>query len=188
MEDSHVKTEPSAERKALGYKSWKKKYRKMRIVFDQKMQTGEDLHKQEAKTAATVKRLAVENDRLLDILLEINNSAQIPFEKRVDVALKPSSDAKAPILAIDRERGSEKRAALKKLEELLTAVPHIKYAAAKGAHSSMIDDLTVADGESHPASFLTADDVDDYIFAPSLFAPTSPEPYKCHQLASQTRA
>lgn len=62
MEDAQLKTEPSAERKAIGYKSWKKKYRKMRIVFDQKMQTGEDLHKQEAKTAATVKRLAVENE------------------------------------------------------------------------------------------------------------------------------
>ncbi len=62
MEDSQPKTEPSADRKAVGYKSWKKKYRKMRIVFDHKMQSGEELHKQEAKTAATVKRLAVENE------------------------------------------------------------------------------------------------------------------------------
>lgn len=65
MEDSQPKTEPSAERKAVGYKSWKKKYRKMRIVFDQKMQSGEELHKQEAKTAQTVKRLAVENEYVI---------------------------------------------------------------------------------------------------------------------------
>lgn len=44
------------------YKSWKKKYRKMRIGFDKHMQDGEDLHKQEAKAAAIVKRLAVENE------------------------------------------------------------------------------------------------------------------------------
>lgn len=81
------------------------------------------------------------------------------------MALAPSGDAKAPTLAIDRDHASEKAAALKKLEELLTAVPHTNYAAAKGAHASMIEDLTVADGESHPASFLTADDVDDYIFS-----------------------
>lgn len=47
---------------ASTYKSWKKKYRKMRIGFDRNMQDGEDLHKQEAKAAAIVKRLAVENE------------------------------------------------------------------------------------------------------------------------------
>lgn len=81
------------------------------------------------------------------------------------MALPPNDDAKAPTLAIDRDHASTKAAALKKLEELLTAVPHTSYAAAKGAHASLIEDLTVADGESHPASFLTADDVDDYIFS-----------------------
>ncbi|ATY65385.1 hypothetical protein A9K55_002064 [Cordyceps militaris] len=165
MEELQPKTEPSAERKALRYKSWKKKYRKMRIVFDQKMQSGEELHKQEAKASATAKRLAVENDRLLDILLDINNCAQIPLDKRIDVALPPRGDVKAPTLAIDRDHASEKAAALKKLSELLNAVPHINYAAAKSAHAAIIEDLTVAAGESHPASFLTADDVDDYIFA-----------------------
>lgn len=44
------------------YKSWKKKYRKMRIGFDKHMQEGEELHRQEAKAAAIVKRLAVENE------------------------------------------------------------------------------------------------------------------------------
>ncbi|KAM3536195.1 hypothetical protein MY4038_000661 [Beauveria bassiana] len=164
MEDLQPKTEPSAERKAVGYKSWKKKYRKMRIVFDQKMQTGEELHKHEAKTSATVKRLAVENDRLLDILLDINNCPQIPLDKRIDVALTPNGDVKAPTLAIDRNHASEKAAALKKLEELLTAVPHTNYATAKSANAPIIEDLTLGAGESHPVSFLTPDDVDDYIF------------------------
>jgi hypothetical protein len=45
-----------------GYKSYKKKYRKMRIVFEQKMMDSEDIVKQEAKAQATVKRLATENE------------------------------------------------------------------------------------------------------------------------------
>uniref|UniRef100_A0A8H7K5S1 INO80 complex subunit 3 N-terminal domain-containing protein n=1 Tax=Bionectria ochroleuca TaxID=29856 RepID=A0A8H7K5S1_BIOOC len=75
MVESPVKTEgDAAPRPKAGYKSWKKKYRKMRISFEHKMHEGEDIFKQEAKAQATVKRLAIENDRLLDILLEINNS------------------------------------------------------------------------------------------------------------------
>lgn len=44
------------------YKSWKKKYRKMRITFDQKMHDGEELHKQEQKALAMAKRIAIENE------------------------------------------------------------------------------------------------------------------------------
>lgn len=44
------------------YKSWKKKYRKMRITFDQKMQECEELHKEEQKALALAKRIAIENE------------------------------------------------------------------------------------------------------------------------------
>ena len=44
------------------YRSWKKKYRKMRIVFDQKMHEGEELHKLEQKALATVRRLAIQKE------------------------------------------------------------------------------------------------------------------------------
>lgn len=62
MADSPAKADGGSERRPAGYKSWKKKYRKMRIVFDQKMHECEELHKQEAKAASTVKRLAIENE------------------------------------------------------------------------------------------------------------------------------
>lgn len=61
MSESPIKAEDGAavERKAApaaaGYKSWKKKYRKMRIRFDGKMHDGEELHKQEARASAMVK-------------------------------------------------------------------------------------------------------------------------------------
>jgi hypothetical protein len=44
------------------YKSWKKKYRKMRHVFDQKMADCEELHRQELKAQALIKRIAIENE------------------------------------------------------------------------------------------------------------------------------
>ncbi|KAH6986204.1 IEC3 subunit of the Ino80 complex, chromatin re-modelling-domain-containing protein [Ilyonectria sp. MPI-CAGE-AT-0026] len=164
MDDSPVKTEGGAARHRAGYKSWKKKYRKMRIVFDQKMHDGEELHKQEAKAAALVKRLAVENDRLLDILLEVNNSPQIPPEKQIDLSLEPSSDSTATILPLDRDRATRKNEAAKKLEDLLSNVPHSSYNHAKEALPAIVDDLKAPEGESHPADFLSADDVDNYIY------------------------
>lgn len=44
------------------YRSWKKKYRKMRVVFDQKMQEGEALYKLEQEALRTARRLAVEKE------------------------------------------------------------------------------------------------------------------------------
>ena len=44
------------------YKSWKKKYRKMRITFDERMRTSEELHQVEQKAMRTAKRLAIENE------------------------------------------------------------------------------------------------------------------------------
>lgn len=58
----NVKGINSGDAGKAGYKSWKKKYRKMRITFDRKMHDSEELHKQEEKASAIVKRLAIENE------------------------------------------------------------------------------------------------------------------------------
>ena len=44
------------------YRSWKKKYRKLRLVFDQKMADGEELYRLEQKAVATVRRLAIQKE------------------------------------------------------------------------------------------------------------------------------
>lgn len=44
------------------YKSYKKKYRKLRLQFDQNVQESEDLHRTEQKAIRTMKRLAIENE------------------------------------------------------------------------------------------------------------------------------
>lgn len=65
--DRGVKTEEGAEDTKMAdakatYKSWKKKYCKMRIVFEQKREELGKLHAQEAKARATVKRIAIQNE------------------------------------------------------------------------------------------------------------------------------
>jgi hypothetical protein len=66
--DRGVKTEDDSHDSRImpdskpSYRSWKKKYRKMRVIFERKMQDGEALYKLEQKALETTKRLAVENE------------------------------------------------------------------------------------------------------------------------------
>ncbi len=59
MEDGATNDIKTADGKP-SYKSWKKKYRKMRITFDQKMHEGEQLYLQEQKAFETTNRLGVQ--------------------------------------------------------------------------------------------------------------------------------
>jgi hypothetical protein len=72
MDDRHIKAEPGLRDHSNddtqmvdpkpSYKSWKKKYRKMRLQFDQRMQHSEELHREEQNALRTAKRLAIENE------------------------------------------------------------------------------------------------------------------------------
>ncbi|KAK4211118.1 IEC3 subunit of the Ino80 complex, chromatin re-modelling-domain-containing protein [Rhypophila decipiens] len=156
------------------YRSWKKKYRKMRIKFDQNMRRGEELYKKEQKALATARRLAIQKDRLLDLLLDVNNSPQIPPEKRFDLSLDPPSEEDdALVLDVDRPytppHGDRPAKSYKKL---LTEVPHSSYATAAEQFPSLLADLQAgrdspadaSQGISHPPSFLTADEIDNYLY------------------------
>ncbi|KAF6844900.1 hypothetical protein CMUS01_00697 [Colletotrichum musicola] len=148
------------------YKSWKKKYRKMRIKFDQKMHDCEDLHRQESKALATAKRIAIENDRTLELLLDLNASAQIPADKRIDLSLEPSADTPFPPLDIDVDTipADTPDRPTKSLRTLLTDVPHSTFSQAKEHSPSVVADMEPFAGETHPPTFLTPDDIDDYIY------------------------
>jgi hypothetical protein len=58
-DDSHDKKMPDSK---PSYRSWKKKYRKMRVIFEAKMREGENLYKLEQQALETANRLAVENE------------------------------------------------------------------------------------------------------------------------------
>ncbi|KAM0287262.1 hypothetical protein ACHAQH_000576 [Verticillium albo-atrum] len=138
------------------YKSWKKKYRKMRITFDQKMHDGDELHKQEQKALAMAKRIAIENDRLLDLLLELNESHHIPLEKRLDIALTPPADEDT----LDRDLPRP----TKSLDQVLQEVPHTSYSQAKERFPAVVADMDPFAGEANPPSFLNPDDIDEYLW------------------------
>ncbi|KAF3940978.1 hypothetical protein ABW19_dt0208338 [Dactylella cylindrospora] len=59
------------------YRSWKKKYRKLRHKFEGVMKRSDELFKQDLVATATIKRITEENNRLLDLLLELNSNSHI---------------------------------------------------------------------------------------------------------------
>ncbi|KAK7976140.1 hypothetical protein PG989_014603 [Apiospora arundinis] len=126
MDDSSIKAEPGFRDRSVededradakpSYKSWKKKYRKMRLQFDNRMQQSEDLHQLEQKALQTAKRLAIENDRLMDMLISINESPQIPPERRIDLNMEDEDDETE-----DEEAAAQKPT--KSLRRLIEDVP-----------------------------------------------------------------
>ncbi|KAK5734914.1 hypothetical protein LTR17_008547 [Elasticomyces elasticus] len=67
------------------YKSWRKKYRKMRHNFDSTLEENKKLFKEVHKLSSTATRLREENDGLLDILLDLNASPSLPPHLRFNI-------------------------------------------------------------------------------------------------------
>ncbi|KAK7942998.1 uncharacterized protein PG986_012111 [Apiospora aurea] len=168
MDDTSIKAEPGfrdrdrslddddrADAKP-SYKSWKKKYRKMRLQFDQRMQQSEELHQCEQKALQTAKRLAIENDRLMDMLISINESPQIPPERRIDLSIEDEDDETE-----DEEVAAQKPT--KSLRRLIEEVPHNSFATTVEHYPEVLEDIEPKDPELYPTSFLKADDIDNYI-------------------------
>ncbi|CAK7267543.1 hypothetical protein SEPCBS119000_002607 [Sporothrix epigloea] len=142
--------------KGRPYRSWKKKFYKLRVVFDESMDSNEKLHKEETCALQTTKRLAVEIDRILDLLLDINNTPQIPGSKRIDLSLPRSKNS--PALDIDTEGGWERRyinsenpdlpapePARHSLRSLLADVPHLDLNSTSSRYPSRLIDLIATD-------------------------------------------
>ncbi|ERT03006.1 hypothetical protein HMPREF1624_01310 [Sporothrix schenckii ATCC 58251] len=138
--------------KGKRYRSWKKKFQKMRVEFDVSIDINEKLHTEETNALQTTKRLGIEIDRILDLLLDINNTPQIPGSKRIDLSLPRSKNTKA--LDIDVDGGWERRYFDKKdpdgplpepparsLKSLLAEVPHLDLAETKKNDPAALKDL-----------------------------------------------
>ncbi|KAI1112987.1 IEC3 subunit of the Ino80 complex, chromatin re-modelling-domain-containing protein [Nemania sp. NC0429] len=193
MDFSGIKTEPGLRDRTHGdaqnadprpsYKSWKKKYRKMRITFDQKMRESEELHALEQKAMRTAKRLAIENDRLMDLLLDINESPQIPFERRIDLNLDDEDDDET-----DSDNSETTQKPTKSLKRLIQEVPHQSYEDYLQRFPELKEDLEPADPQTHPTSFLAADDVDDYLYQLDMRLGLRPKPTLAPSVASTNNA
>ncbi|KAI5262484.1 amino acid transporter [Aureobasidium subglaciale] len=73
------------------YRSWRKKYRKMKTHFDDVMKESNSLFVEEQKLEVLSKRLQEQNDQLLDLLLDLNTSLSIPEELRFDLSPAPKT-------------------------------------------------------------------------------------------------
>ncbi|KAF8458127.1 IEC3 subunit of the Ino80 complex, chromatin re-modelling-domain-containing protein [Terfezia claveryi] len=67
------------------HKSFKRKYRKLKLRFDAVMKQSDDLFRKDIIATAQVKRITEENVRLLDLLLDLNSSYHLPRHKRYNV-------------------------------------------------------------------------------------------------------
>lgn len=90
----------------------------------------------------------------MDLLMDINESPHIPAERRIDVT--PEGEGKG-------DKADKGQKPTKSLEKLLQEVSHRSYAATVDQYPELVDDLDPKDPEIHPTSFLTADDIDEYL-------------------------
>ncbi|KAH7562350.1 hypothetical protein BM1_01870 [Bipolaris maydis] len=79
-------------------RSWRRKYRKMRIKFDEAMTESDNLIKHEWKAMGTARRLQENNDQLLDILLELNDQTRVSPRLRFDLRSLSPADTAVPSL------------------------------------------------------------------------------------------
>ncbi|KAL8739195.1 MAG: hypothetical protein Q9181_000086 [Wetmoreana brouardii] len=77
----------------LPYKSYRKKYLKMRQIFKEKMRESNTLFEEEQHATRIADRLQEQNDQLLDLLLTLNTSVRIPAPLRYTLSPTPSPSA-----------------------------------------------------------------------------------------------
>lgn len=103
----------------------------------------------------------------MEILLDINDSPQIPFERRIDINLEDEDDDD------DSDATQKPTKSLSRLEQ---EVPHRSYAASVDQNPEILDDLEPDDPQAHPTSFLTADDIDEYLYELDVRLKLKPKP------------
>lgn len=115
----------------------------------------------------------------------------MPPDKRIDVSIRPSANSKL-VLPLDQQHAQQKDPAMKRLEQLIQDIPHSSYLAAKEARSAYLSDIAVPEGDLYPSSFLSADDIDNYLHEvdssidPESHIPTlAPRAHPGSQLSSQ---
>lgn len=97
--------------------------------------------------------------RLLELLLDINDSPQIPPERRFDLNANEEDDTEEE----EEEEEEDPSKPTKSLKRLVKDVPHYSFAEFVEMYPEALDQLQHQDPELYPSAFLTADDVDNYL-------------------------
>jgi hypothetical protein len=188
VEDGYLQTKTDDPKSS--YKSMKKKYRKMKIKFEQKMRQSNEYYIEEQQAAETAGRLAQENDRLLDLLLDVNSSAQIPLHQQIDLSLETPPISALPALVGDYDLSEDVKADTpasqaiyneirnildediatkharrmpKSLLLFMESTPHLSLNSGH-VSSELLSSLEALEGHPAPISYLTPDQIDDYLY------------------------
>ncbi|KAF2258032.1 hypothetical protein CC78DRAFT_151545 [Lojkania enalia] len=81
----------------------RRKYRKMRAKFEETMGASNTLIKDEFRAIALARRLQEQNDQILEVLLDLNETTRLPPNRRFDLRKPSEIDATAPSLEVDPE-------------------------------------------------------------------------------------
>ena len=130
------------------------------------------------------------NSQLLDLLLDINNSAQIPVDKRIDLsaetaALNPipplvssedlatAAELSSPegqalhseirIMVEERVAAKNQSKASKSLAHLMKTTPHLSVKT-PNLPPELLAPLKIEEGQPAPLSYLTPSQIDDYLY------------------------
>ncbi|KIY02531.1 uncharacterized protein Z520_00996 [Fonsecaea multimorphosa CBS 102226] len=92
--ENHVPGEQAtvlSDQPASSRKSYRRKYRKIMVTFEEKMREGNTLFKEEQRIMDISLRLAEQTDQLLQLLVELNSCPQVPQRLRYD--LRPPGES-----------------------------------------------------------------------------------------------
>ncbi|KAF2657874.1 hypothetical protein K491DRAFT_305201 [Lophiostoma macrostomum CBS 122681] len=107
---------PEGAQKPPVKRSWRRKYRKMRAKFEDTMSTSNQLIKDEFRAMSVARRLQGQNDQLLDMLIDMNETGRLPATLRFDLRKLAENDPLAPSLHSE----ADPEALQQKLQELRT--------------------------------------------------------------------
>ncbi|RKF72292.1 hypothetical protein GcM1_248051 [Golovinomyces cichoracearum] len=167
------------------YRSFKKKFRKTKIKFDEAIQQNKELFFDEQRAVQTAKRLAFQIDQILDMLFDVNNSAHVPEEKRIDLTIKtpclpeiPPLVSQDDLLKISELQSSKGKALYKEICDMIAARDSLKprrtpqkslaFLMSTTHHLSSnnphlpLDLLTSIEPEECQHSYLTPDQIDEF--------------------------
>ncbi|KPI37232.1 uncharacterized protein AB675_1476 [Cyphellophora attinorum] len=92
---------------AASKKSYRRKYRKMMVTFEQRMRESTALYRDEQKMLQISQRLAEQNDQIMQLLVDINNMPQVPPTLRYNLDGKdgPIEPREEPSQTYDQQSG-----------------------------------------------------------------------------------
>ncbi|KAL8823436.1 MAG: hypothetical protein Q9191_005861 [Dirinaria sp. TL-2023a] len=94
--------QPATSQPKPKYKSYKKKFLKLKHQFDKAVFESTASYEEEQKLIKTAKRLRESNDQLLDLLLHKNDSPKLPLHLQYDIRSPPPDTDSVPSLEPDQ--------------------------------------------------------------------------------------